>query len=228
MDATRLSTKVFAGYGKAAKRVGAIHDVYRPTSTGVAIVAANKIASVNAAFTIHKSENFNFEQVSDYDGPLFHMLADPRTLQVGDYLNNPANPFGPFFIASITPAMPPLAVNCNRSITVFAPGPVNDIGVNGYGGSVGQTAGNIAMGADNDTALLSNWPASLLKHRVLREQYLPQDAGVATFLVLLPAYPGVVIRPGTILIDDLDNRFTVMVAEKQDFGWRLEAQQATT
>lgn len=222
MDAARLSQKVFAEYGKAARRVGALHDVYRPASSGAVIAPANKIATLNAAFTIHGPSNFDFTRPSDYDKPLFHLLGDPSSLRVGDYLNDPAHPFGPFFVALITPAMPPLAVNCNRVVSFLSPGPACPApGVSGYGGTVG------AAGSSNETPLLTSWPASLLRRRVTTTQYLPQDAGQATFETLIPAYGAVALKQGVVMTDDLGARYVVQMAEKQDLGWRLEVIQET-
>ena len=227
MDGARLETKVFAGFAKAASRIGRPFDIYRPISTSDAIAPANKLSTLPAAFTIHTANNFDFTKPSDYDKPLFHALIDPTQIRVGDYLNDPATTAGPYFVASITSAMPVLAVACNRVISLYTPGPQNVAeGLSGYGGTMPTTAGNPD---GNETAVLTNWPASLLmRSRSSRDAYLPADTGSGMFRCLIPAFAGVHVRPGSIIVDDLANRFAVQVAELQDLGWRLDAQQMVT
>lgn len=218
MDADRLSAKVFAGYGRAAKRVGQNVEIYRPLSAHSPLDEENFAGWINAAFTIHGSKNFNFEAPSDYDKPLYHILADASQLQVGDYLRDPEHRVGTFFVASITPAMPPLGVSCNLTISIAKPGPSQPLGLGGYSGAT----------ASNETVLMTDWPASVIRRQVQREQYLPQDAGVGSFQILMPAFEGVTILPGMVASDNYGSRYTIMLAERQDLGWRMEAQRAQT
>ena len=228
MDGSTLQTKVFAGFAKAASRIGLPFDLYRPQSTSDAIVPGNKIATLAAAFTIHSSKNFDFTKPSDYDKPLFHALIDPTRIAVGDYLNDPVTTAGPYFIAEITSAMPVLAVACNRVVSIYQPGPQNVAeGLSGYGGTIPTTVATPFDG--NETAMLTNWPASLLmRSRSTRDAYLPTDSGAGMFRCLIPAFPGVSVRPSSIIVDDLGNRFVVQVAELQDLGWRIDAQHEVT
>ena len=46
--------------------------------------------------------------------------------------------------------------------------------------------------------------------------------------VLLPAFPGVVLRPADLMTDDLGRTAVVAAAELTDLGWRLSVKQATT
>lgn len=219
MDGATLQAKVFAGYAKAAQRVGLPFNLYRPTSASNPIAAGTLLQSVNAAFTVHSGKNFEFGQVSDYDRPLFHALLDPTLVKVGDYLQSTAaEPTqGPFFIVQITPSMPVLACACNRTVTVATPGPAHTAGVSGYGGT---TRGN-------ETPILTAWPASLLQRRVTStREKLPIDGGQPLFRLLLPAFPGTSIRLGNIVTDDLGNRYVVSMVEKQDLGWRCDVQSA--
>lgn len=218
MDADRLSTKVFAGYGRAAKRVGQLVQIYRPRSAREALSEANLAGEINAAFTVHNSRNFNFEMPSDYDKPLYHILANASLLRVGDYLRDPEHRVGTFFIASITPAMPPLGVSCNLIISIKKPGPAPAVGLSGYSGTT--TA--------NEEPILTSWPASVIRRQVMREQYLPQDVGVGSFQILIPAFENIVIRPGMLVSDNYGSRYAISMAERQDLGWRLEAQRAQT
>lgn len=218
MDGARLQAKVYAGYAKAAKRIGLPYDLYRPASAFGPLIDS-PIATLNAAFTVHGPGNFEFGKPSDYKNPLFHALLDGTQVSVGDYLVSETSQQGPFFIAAKDAGVPILAVQCNRTLSAFNPGPALSIGANGYSGTTQA----------NEMAILTNWPASaLLGSRGVRDQTLPEDAGYGSWRVLMPAWPGVVIRPGTILNDDLNNRMVVVAAELQDLGWRIDATQVIT
>jgi hypothetical protein len=226
MDGTLLQTKVYGGFAKAAQRVGLDYAVYRPASASNPTDPARQIATLRAQFTIHSSTNFSFIKPSDYNAPLYHALVDPTLLHVGDYLIGPQ---GTFFIASLTPSMPPLAVNCNRVITAWLPGPQVGAGPSGYGGTISSTPGSVADGVNNETAVMTSWPASvLLRSRATKDAYLPADTGSGMFRALVPAWPGVILRTTSIFSDDLGNRYVANVAELQDLGWRMDLQQVVT
>lgn len=223
MDGVLLQSKVYMGYAKSALRVGLPFDVYRPTSAANPTAIGNKIKTLQAAFTIHSGNNFNFGKPSDYKGPLFHALLDGAQVQVGDYLNDPATAFGPFYIASMNPIVPILAVQTTRVISIFRPDGLasKPIGVSGYGGTVASTANA------NETAVMTAWPASVLEGaRGIGSGQLPADTGIGIWRVLLPAWSGVLINPGYIITDDVGKRMVVRQAELSDLGWNIQAVQA--
>ena len=218
MNGATLQAKVYAGYAKAALRIGLPYDLYRPTSANNPI-GGTKLAVLSAAFTVHGPANFQFGVPSDYQKPLFHALLDGSQVQIGDYLVSETNVQGPFFVASKDAGVPILAVQCNRTLSAWTPGPSLVVGANGYSGT------NQA----NETAIMPSWPASvLLGSRAVRDHQLPEDAGYGSWRILMPSWPGVTLRAGTILTDDLGNRMIVQSAELQDLGWRIDAQQAVT
>jgi hypothetical protein len=222
MDGVLLQSKVWMGYAKSAQRVGLDFDVYRPTSAANPIVTGTKIATVKAAFTVHSSSDFNFSKPSDYKGPLFHALVDGNQVRVGDYLKSAATVDGPYFIASMDPIVPILAVNTNRIVTVLRPGgAAKSIGLSGYGGTVAST------GDANELALMTAWPASVLEGaRGVGGGELPADAGAGMWRVLMPSWSGVLITPGSVIADDIGRRLIVRQAELTDLGWNIQAVQA--
>lgn len=222
MDGARLTRKVFAGYGKAAKRVGVAFDHYRPQEPLDPLNRNYRIGRLNAAFTIHGAKNFSFEKPSDYNNPLYHGLFDPTNVRAGDYLVNPADAQATFFVAKITPAMPPLCVGCNRVVSFFEIGVAPPLGLSAYSPTpVPQTE-------DAETAVLLNWPVSLLKSGSAWDQYLPSDTGSGTFRMLCPQFDDIVLRPAMIVADDLGVRYAIEAAELQDMGWRLNLLQMKT
>ncbi len=208
-----IQAKIYAGNGIAAGVLGQPFDVYRPTSS---TYPTAKLFSINAAFTIHSSGDYNFHKPSDYKGPLFHALVDGTLLQVGDYLNNPGNVFGPFFLISLNPLVPILAVSCNHIVSFYRRASDADVGSLSYGGNDPST----------DQPLMLNWPVSLLKgSRGLREAELPGNVGFGMFDILAPYSLGVNLLIGDIIIDDLGLRYVIQSAELTDLGWRLLVQQ---
>ena len=214
MDGALLQTKVYGGFAKAAARVGLPHDIYRPVDATNPLVVGNKIGTLQAAFTIHTAKNFNFEKPSDFTDPMFHALLDPTTLQVGDFIVPQSGFFGPFFIASKTPSMPVLSVQTNRTLSIYTHAAASaQVGNIGYSGSTTAT----------ETAIVSNWPASMLAGSTSRrDNKLPEDLGKGSFRVIMSAPAGVIIKQNMIVIDDLGNRLSVQMAELQDLGWRLD------
>lgn len=222
MDGARLSRKVFAGYGKAASRVGVSFDVYRPQTAFEPLNLNNRLRAQFAAFTIHGAQNFTFTKPSDHDNALFHGLFDPTDVRAGDYFVDPAGAQGPFFVAGITPAMPPLCVGCNRTVSAFVLSVTPPIGLSSYSPTPPATT------EDAETALMINWPASLLKRGTLNTNYLPSDVGAGKSQLLMPAVDGVDLRTGMVIVDDLKNRFVIIQAELQSYGWRANVQQVVT
>ena len=218
MDGTRLQSKLYAGYAKAAKRIGVPYDLYRPATWNDPL-ADDPIASIPAAFTVHGANQFGFDKPSDHKNSLYHCLADGSQIRVGDYLINEDTGDGTFFIASMDNAVPMLAIECNAVLTAYNPGPTLSIGANPYSGTTQA----------NETPIMTKWPASaLLGARGVRDQTFPSDAGYGSWKILMPYWEGVRIRPGTILVDDLTNRMVVQSAELQDLGWRIDATQMVT
>ncbi|RFB80007.1 hypothetical protein [Methylovirgula sp. 4M-Z18] len=229
MNSALLQTKIAFGYAKAASAVGGLFDLYRPTSSNIPLAPANKIASLPAAFSVHAMGNFDFAKPADDRGPFFHALVDASQIKVGDYLVSEQGGASPYYIAACDALSPPLAVQTNRVVTVWTPGPAHPLGVSYVSGTVAATPANSQVGTANEVALMSVWPASVLYDgRVGGKAMLPEDAGAARWQMLLPACAGVEIRAGSIVTDDLSERYIVTSAQATRFGWRLTAQQAVT
>lgn len=225
MDGPTLQGKVYGGYAKSALRVGLPYAIYRPTAAASPLAGGNLIATIDAAFTVHSSGNFNFSKPRDYEKPTFHALLDGTQTEVGDFLVGASAP-SPFFIAAMDPLVPILAVLCNRVISVATPGP------SGFspGYTPGAYAGTVgAPSATNEVPFLTGWPASILQGaRSVADKMLPGDVGRGMWTILLSAYPDVSVSSGDIIADDLGNRYVVRTAELSSLGWRLAAQQAQT
>ena len=219
MDAATLQNRIYSGYGKAAKRIGYAFGVYRPTSaTANPIQPGNLITTLLATFTV-SGIGFNFEKPSAYKNPLFNGLFDATLVLPGDYMVNATH--GTYFVASLPDQVPPLCVQCDRVISIKAPGPAKTFGAQtAYSGST----------LANEVAVMSLYPASILLDARGRstEVALPMDLPAPFFQILLPAIAGVDVRSGMAISDDQGRRYIISAAENSFLGWRISAQQAVT
>ena len=205
MDGVKLQGKIYSGYSKAALRIGLPMGVYQPTS--VTAPLGNLKTTIPVSFN---AIDWTYTKASGYGKPVWNCLADGTQLQVGDYLVGAP---GTFFIASMQPILPILAVECNRTVTVSRPQQQYGVGQAPYGGNTAQ----------NETAVITGYPASLLISAKTNESTakLPGDAKQAGWMLLLPIIPsGAVVLNDDIVVDELNNRYIVIGAELTDMGWR--------
>lgn len=215
MDATTLQSRIYAGYAKAALRIGYTTNLYRPASASNPIAAGTLVQTLPASFN---PEDMGYSKPNKYGHPTWFGLFDGRLTQVGDYLQNSHD--GTFFVAAQQQALPILLVQCNRNLNVLRPQQQAGVGALGYGGDT--TA--------NETALMTAWPASVLQgpKGEKGDVGLPGDVKNPWWAVLMPKFGSVVLRSGDIITDELARRYVISSAELTDLGWRMTAQQVQT
>ena len=214
MDGAKGQGLVYKGYAQVAKRLGNPFTLYRPTSadmSAAAIVATNFLASLNA-------EDMTYRRPNKYGKPTWYAVMDGRQTQVGDYLIGDT---GKFFVAAQQPLLPILVVECNRTVNITRPQVQTQYGaVTDYEGTT----------AANETPLMTGWPASVLQGTKGEKGgvALPGDTRDAWWAILLPFVPGVILRSGDLIADELGRRYIISSAELSDLGWRLTCQQGQT
>lgn len=208
MDGATIQAKVYAGYGKAAQRVGFDYDLYRPAGADKPLVAP--VATIKASFT----QALKYTRPNEYGDPTWHVLSDGRQMQVGDYLLRAGAET--HFVAAMQKLLPILCVECNRSIKITRQQAQTAVGAIGYGGSVPSQEVDV-LGAPG-----AFWPASIL-FGGKRQQGVGLPAGVQNvgWLILLPPSVPITIKSSDIVTDDLGRRYAVVGAELTDLGWRL-------
>lgn len=213
MDSTTLQNRIWKGYGKAALRIGPSFNLFRPASA-TSPFASGPLTTLNASFN---AEDMTYSRPNKYGKPTWFCLVDGTQTQVGDYLSNATQTF---FIAAMQPTLPILAVECNRTISIFRPQQQTTAGVNPYGGTVDS----------NQTVLMAGWPASVLQGTKGEKDgaVLPGDVRLPWWAILLPAYPGVTLMTADIITDDINRRYIISSAELSDLGWRCTCMQAQT
>jgi hypothetical protein len=214
MAPAQLEDRIRWGNNVAARAAGVATDAYRASSNKDPLDARNRFVRLPALFM---SMRGTFDRTNGYGNALWHGLFDAAYTRPGDYLVRPEQVW---FIAAQERLLPVLCVRTNRIVTFSRPAAQTDTGVNNYGG----------VTADDVVSLLSNWPASVLAApgSGRPQANLPSDSSVSFWTVLLPAYPGTVLRPADLMSDDLGRNAVVLTSELSELGWRVTVKQVTT
>lgn len=215
MDGLKLQGKLYAGYAKAAKRIGLSTDIYRATTAHKPLALVNKQQTIKASFN---AEDMKYGKPNKYGHPTWYALFDGRLTRVGDFLVVAGD--GTYFVAAQQQALPILVVSCNAVADFLRPQVQTAVGALNYGGNIDST----------ETMLMEQWPCSILQGG-RGEKYdatLPGDTKSPQWSVLVPKFDGVVIRVADIIKDNLGRRYIVSGAELTDLGWRLNTQQVVT
>jgi hypothetical protein len=212
MTQARIQDRIQWGLNVAARVAGDFADAYRPKGISDPLAAENRFLRLPALFSGMRGQ---FQRPNAYGEPLCHGIFDAAYTRVGDYLLQDGVRW---FIASQEPLLPVQCVRTNRIVTFSRAAAPTMTGMNGYGG----------VTATNPTALLTNWPASVLaaSGRMQPAAGLPADSTVPFWTVLLPSLTGTVLLPGDLMRDDLLRSGVVTAAELSGLGWRLTVRQA--
>jgi hypothetical protein len=214
MDGVRLADRLAYGAGCAARRVGFLHDAYRPNGPIRPMDLMNRFLRLAVAYVLPGG---SVGAPSGFGVPFRQAWADWSYLQVGDYL---AGPKGVVFVAAIEPPKPMLVVMTNAEIALWRPAAPVLAGVNPYGAVLPGTS----------TALMAGFPASLLAGGLSDRTHagLPDDTKVPGFVCMVPVVAGVQPLVADILVDAAGARYVVNAVEAVSGVWRLSMNQAVS
>lgn len=214
MDGARLADRLAYGAGCAARRVGFLHDAYRPAGPALPIDAARRFLRLAVAFVLPGG---SVAGPGGFGVPYRQAWADWSYLRTGDYL---VGPEGVAFVAMIEPPKPMLVVMTNAVICLARPAAPLLAGLNQYGAVLPGT----------QEMLIQEFPASLLVGGIddRTRVGLPDDTKVPGFTALLPAVSGVVPHVSDILSDAQGERFVVVGVEMVGAVWRFSLVQAVS
>jgi hypothetical protein len=222
MREDRLVDVIQRSLGRAAHAVGSWCDAYRAAGKDHPLAVANRFMKLQAAFS---PPDAGFARPVGYGQAVWWGLYDAAYTRVGDFLVRPASAPGQtdggvWFVAAQQPMLPVLCVRATRVVDFARPAAAASAGLNGYGGVTAQNTQDLALG----------WPASVLASGSggVGGADLPSGAPPGNWDVLLPAIPGIGLRNGDVMRDDLGRSGVVSSAEKTDLGWRLLVKQAST
>lgn len=122
-----------------------------------------------------------------------------------------------YFLAANEFLLPPLGVNCNRTISIIRPTQTIGAGYQGYAEYLPSTSLTIASGM----------PASILEmgSAGVPVTKLPTDEKDPRWIILIPNLGNVTIRVDDIVIDDFNQEYVITDNELTFLGWRLLAEQ---
>lgn len=208
MDATILQNRIYAGYGKAALRVGQDYSVYRPQSALLdAISPVNLIETIKASFN---AQDMAYTKPNKFGQSLWYGIFDGRLVQVGDYLVGAG---GTYFVAGMQETLPILVVQANCIVSIAFSTLGTGTGGIGYDGVNGASM----------TRVLTNRPASILQGGGGQRVDLPSDVKNPQWNIIIPHIAGLYIDTGYVMTDDLGRDYAVQSAELTDLGWRINA-----
>lgn len=214
MDGVKLADRLAYGAGCAARRVGFLHDAFRPVEPEAPLDLARRFLRLCVAYVLPGG---SVTAPGGLGMPYRQAWADWSYLRPGDYL---AGPEGVVFVASIEPPKPMLVVMTNAVVTLARPGAPVLAGLNQYG----------AVTPRNETILLRDFPASLLAGGMgdRTRAGLPDDTKVPGFIALMPVVGCVTPQVGDLLLDELGRRFVLTSMEGLGAVWRFSVVQAVS
>jgi hypothetical protein len=214
MDGIKLADRLAYGAGCAARRMGFLHDAFRPAGPQGPVDLDKRFLRLAVAFVLPGG---SVDGPSGFGVPFRQAWADWSYLQVGDYLSGPE---GTVFVAAIEPPKPMLVVMSNAVVSLWRPAAPLLAGLNPYGAVLPST----------EQSLLAGFPASLLVGGTgdRTRSGLPDDTRVPGFVALLPAVACVQPHVADILTDERAERFVVTAVEALNGVWRLALIQAVS
>lgn len=212
MDGVRLADRLAYGAGCAARRVGFLHDAYRPEGKAGPLDPARRFMRLAVAFVLPGG---SVGAPAGFAMPFRQAWADWSYLRVGDYL---AGPEGIVLVAAIEPPKPMLVVMTNTVVRLTRPAAPVLPGTNPYGAVTPQT----------ELVLADGFPASLLRGGLSDRTHdgMPDDTKVPGYAALLPRVPQVCPQVADVLIDPAGARYVVTGVEQVAGLWRLSLVQA--
>ena len=214
MDGVKLADRLAYGAGCAARRVGFVHDAFRPDGPEGPLDPARRFLRLAVAYVLPGG---GVSAPGGFGVPFRQAWADWSYLRPGDYL---AGPEGVAFVAQIEPPKPVLVVMTNAVVTLARPAAPVLAGLNPYGAAVRAT----------EAVLVRGFPASVLAGGGAERAKagLPDDARLPGFIALLPVVEGV--QPGVddVLVDERSGRFVLTAVERVGAVWRLSLVQAVS
>ena len=188
MDVFSLQDKLYRGSGTAARKLGMLTTVYRPTGSSDPIGEHQRVIKIYAAFD-PQGQTLNS---SGTESPTWHGIFDASYTRQADYM---VSPQGTFFIGSQIPGMPVICIRTNRIISMYRPTFTMQGGYSGF------------LQTDSQITLL-HWPVCVVRAGGSSTGEGPNNHGFGTWTILLPPLSAAPISTD-VITDDLGSTFVV-------------------
>jgi len=206
MNQAELLGKIASGNATVAQYLGTSCSQYRPTGPGNPITTGNLIGTLPVFLTPSDKLQDHPEWIAEFDF---------SGTQQGDYLVTAAGVN--YFIAAQVPFTPMVCVQTNAVVSLLRPVGITEFTSGAYSG---------VLASSSDT-LLSDWPVSLAASGRAKQGELPNDDGLAAWVLLLPPIP-VVPLVTDLIKDNIERSFVVTAVEQNALGWQLHVKQASS
>lgn len=190
MDMATIRTRVAAGYGAGAARLGVVGDQYRPTDalTPLATVYARPMMAFSDAAALA------FRAPARWGLPLRYALMDTMDVVAGDILVADDDTY---FVARVEAMRPAMVVLCDRVVSLTA-----------ASGSTTQ----VVAGCPAAIVMRSQGERE--------KSGMPGSQRPGSFVLFLPVLPAVTLTPYMVVTTDLGTSYTVVTVEPTSFGYR--------
>ena len=211
MQAGRVQDAIYRGMGRAGLLVGDWCELFRPEGGDAPLAATRRLLRMMSAFT---APDGRFARPPTHGQVYWHGIYDAAYSRPGDYIRRADGAV--WFVAAQPALHPVLCVRANRVIDVARPVHAAGPGLAPYGGGAAPEA------------VLAACPVAMVRAGGggLGEAGLPEAMAAGSWTALLPAVPGVVLREGDRVQDDLGRIGVVAQAELSEPGWRLSVRRA--
>jgi hypothetical protein len=201
MDAAKIQQKIYAGYGKAAQRIGPTYSLYRSSSFMNPIQPSNLVKTLPASFNI----NGSYTGQTKADQLYWQIIADGSQLKVGDYLVGPAT----YCVLALDSLLPPIALRCTQTLSFSKPA------INGAPGLQPYPTPEIG------TAYATGIPAVLgVKKETGRPiANLPGDNALRTFYSAFFYMPDGMVEERDQASDENGNKYQIISAQYGLLGY---------
>jgi len=208
MDGATIQARLYAGYAKAALRIGTLHTQYRPSSAITPIAAGNVIASIPASFNI----GGKYANQPKADVWLWQAVLDGSAVAIGDYLIGAET----WCIVGMQALMPIIALRCTDTISISRAGTVTQGADGAQQGTVAVASGipcYVQLKRDKGFSAPTGFPAPTNTSAPLPEWLIYVCLGGVT--------PAGFIKDGDIITTSGGQKWRIDAASSSTVIWQL-------
>ena len=209
MDAARIQSVIYKGYGKEATVMGSDYALYRAASPMTPIQPNNYYGTIRCLFLADAKASV----ANKYQTPTWILRADGNNLRQFDIL---IGDYGTFFVASMQPMLPMEAVRCNATISI----------------------GRVSYQADPDfgtmVAVTTNYAEGLPMFKQYRREDIRRDSttgaeignAITHWRAFIPLNNGT-LQQGDVITDEKLIQYTVDAPDFTSAGYAANIRLAT-
>lgn len=189
----------------------------RKTQSLFALPGDFLVPTIGYTFNLGGLNNYRSSVLATNDFYLPPNVSSALGSQLDIYSDGFIEDYHLYYLVANEFLLPPLGVNCNRTIKIIRATQGIGAGFQGYAEYLTETS----------LIIVEGMPASILEmgNAGVPPTKLPTEEKQPRWIVLLPDLGGAIIRVDDIIIDDLNQEYVITDNEKTFLGWRLLADQ---